>query len=178
MGSQQKFVDRVARLFVAKVDDCGFEKVEWWDGRAWVESQGRYNVLHDVLYDRYYARVSLTWQQTKLSSRLSEAGQLRTERSSLSLQNSQGLEKQCSAQAMQELQQLLVEQQQSLKEWSSILASRAEHAEQAREAAEQAGQDFAAALRVANGRSSGATGAAKSKSDHQVSFQEVPLECP
>lgn len=154
----QDFVDRVAKLCVTKVEECGFQKVEWWDGRGWRESRGRYNVLHDVVYDRYYARVRVEWQNSvaskspkRRSRRLPSSVLKRVVSASDSLPPVSllsgliGLES--SAPLMQELHKMLIEQHQDLKEWSEELTSRAEHAAEAEVAAEKAGRHFQEALK-------------------------------
>jgi len=57
----RSFMQQVARTFVSKAEALGFESVEWWNGREWRQSLGRYHVLHDTVYDKYHMRVRVRW---------------------------------------------------------------------------------------------------------------------
>eukprot|EP00931_Biecheleriopsis_adriatica_P060348 TRINITY_DN3622_c0_g2_i1.p1 TRINITY_DN3622_c0_g2~~TRINITY_DN3622_c0_g2_i1.p1 ORF type:complete len:414 (-),score=84.77 TRINITY_DN3622_c0_g2_i1:155-1366(-) len=60
-SGSRSFMQQVARKFVSKAEALGFESVEWWNGREWRQSLGKYHVLHDTVYDKYYMRIRVRW---------------------------------------------------------------------------------------------------------------------
>merc|ERR1712232_938520 len=60
-SARRSFMNQVAREFVSRVEALGFERVEWWSGREWRQSQGRFSILHDHVYDRYLMRLRVQW---------------------------------------------------------------------------------------------------------------------
>jgi len=60
-SSRRSFLEAVAREFVSRVEALGFEKVEWWTGKEWRKSQGRFHILHDNVYGQYHMRLRVKW---------------------------------------------------------------------------------------------------------------------
>jgi len=60
-SGKRSFLEAVAREFVYRVEALGFEKVEWWTGREWRKSQGRFHILHDNVYNKYHMRLRVRW---------------------------------------------------------------------------------------------------------------------
>jgi len=60
-SSSRSFVNQVAREFAFNVETMGFERIEWWNGREWKQSQGRYHILHDTVYDKIHMRLRVRW---------------------------------------------------------------------------------------------------------------------
>lgn len=60
-SGRRSFLEVVAREFVSRVEALGFEKVEWWTGREWRQSRGRFHILHDNVYDKYHMRLRVRW---------------------------------------------------------------------------------------------------------------------
>merc|ERR1719352_774287 len=61
VAGKRSFVKNLAREFASRVETLGFEKLEWWNGRDWREAQGRFHLLHDTVYDKYYMRLKVAW---------------------------------------------------------------------------------------------------------------------
>eukprot|EP00927_Polykrikos_kofoidii_P043306 TRINITY_DN37364_c0_g1_i1.p1 TRINITY_DN37364_c0_g1~~TRINITY_DN37364_c0_g1_i1.p1 ORF type:complete len:455 (-),score=76.33 TRINITY_DN37364_c0_g1_i1:71-1435(-) len=57
----RSFINQVAREFAARVEAFGFEQVEWWNGREWRRAQGKFHVVHDAVYEKYYMRLKVSW---------------------------------------------------------------------------------------------------------------------
>merc|ERR1712079_410924 len=60
-SSKRSFLEALAREFVSRVEALGFERVEWWTGREWRKSQGRFHILHDNVYNKYHMRLRVRW---------------------------------------------------------------------------------------------------------------------
>merc|ERR1712079_549764 len=60
-SSKRSFLEALAREFVSRVEALGFERVEWWTGREWRKSQGRFHILYDNVYDKYHMRLRVKW---------------------------------------------------------------------------------------------------------------------
>eukprot|EP00747_Dinoflagellata_sp_TGD_P030945 gnl/TRDRNA2_/TRDRNA2_134963_c0_seq1.p1 gnl/TRDRNA2_/TRDRNA2_134963_c0~~gnl/TRDRNA2_/TRDRNA2_134963_c0_seq1.p1 ORF type:complete len:595 (-),score=83.20 gnl/TRDRNA2_/TRDRNA2_134963_c0_seq1:31-1734(-) len=69
LPGRKSFIQQVAREFARRVEALGFERVEWGVGRDandWRESQGRFNIIHDTVCDRYYMRLRVHWPSRPL----------------------------------------------------------------------------------------------------------------
>jgi len=75
------FVKEVAREVALRAQALGFEHVEWWNGRGFHRSDGRFHIVHDALYDKYSVRLKVRWP-----SRLSSTEMLDLPRSQLSFE--------------------------------------------------------------------------------------------
>jgi len=101
-SGKRSFLEAVAREFVYRVEALGFEKVEWWTGREWRKSQGRFHILHDNVYNKYHMRLRVRW-----TDRLTPEDYVHEENTAAPQNQSQILE---------QLQQTLEMQRQMLEE--------------------------------------------------------------
>jgi len=62
-SNKRSFVNQVAREFALQVETFGFVRIDWWNGREWKQSQGRYHILHDTVYDKYHMRLRVRWPE-------------------------------------------------------------------------------------------------------------------
>lgn len=72
-SGSRTFINAAARFFASRVERIGFEQVEWWNGKEWRGSQGRFHLLHDNVYEKYYMRLRVRWLD-RLPPELGDSG--------------------------------------------------------------------------------------------------------
>eukprot|EP00927_Polykrikos_kofoidii_P077280 TRINITY_DN74238_c0_g1_i1.p1 TRINITY_DN74238_c0_g1~~TRINITY_DN74238_c0_g1_i1.p1 ORF type:complete len:490 (+),score=77.57 TRINITY_DN74238_c0_g1_i1:114-1583(+) len=73
-AGERPFIESVARRFAGKVEEMDLESVEWWSGREWRQSRGRYNIVHDTMYEQYYTRLRVKWNVTPVTEDVRSRG--------------------------------------------------------------------------------------------------------
>jgi len=55
------FMQQVGRSFAARVENLGFEQVEWWNGQEWIKKSGTYYIPYDRVYEKYLLKIRVRW---------------------------------------------------------------------------------------------------------------------
>lgn len=125
-AGSREFMQQVARAFVARAEALGFEQVEWWNGKHWRQSAGRYHILHDTVYDKYHMRIRVSWLARLPQEAVVEPRQpRRTHQRSFSLGQDQSPNLLDQMQLWLELQRQILEQQLQSKQQQQAPASEA-----------------------------------------------------
>lgn len=110
-NGERAFIDQVARLFVSKVEAQRFRRVEWWNGREWREQSKRYHLHKDPDNNRFFARIQVEWISGMPID--SGAGDFTLRRRRITSFTADVMT------PLQQLHEMLLEQQQLLKEFQA-----------------------------------------------------------
>eukprot|EP00747_Dinoflagellata_sp_TGD_P168948 gnl/TRDRNA2_/TRDRNA2_196608_c0_seq1.p1 gnl/TRDRNA2_/TRDRNA2_196608_c0~~gnl/TRDRNA2_/TRDRNA2_196608_c0_seq1.p1 ORF type:complete len:568 (-),score=106.58 gnl/TRDRNA2_/TRDRNA2_196608_c0_seq1:89-1792(-) len=137
LPSDRKLRDSVARRFASRLKDLGFLRVEWWSGKEWRGGEdGKFCILHDTMYDRYYMHLQVHWQGTAEAADLISGALCELEASQAlpgrkpSVSNDSADSAQLEA-VLQQLKQVVAMQQQLILHSARAQASAEERAERA-----------------------------------------------
>jgi len=70
LPSGRRLSDAVARCFAHQLNDLGFSRLEWWNGKEW---SNRYGIIKDTMCDRYNLRLRVHWSGIINSPKMRDA---------------------------------------------------------------------------------------------------------
>ncbi|CAJ1346989.1 unnamed protein product [Effrenium voratum] len=61
LPGSRRFSSQVAQALAGQLQEVGFASVEWWAGKDFKDTGGKYLVIHNAMYDKYTVRLRVKW---------------------------------------------------------------------------------------------------------------------
>ncbi|CAJ1375114.1 unnamed protein product [Effrenium voratum] len=61
LPGSRRFSSQVAQALAGQLQEVGFASVEWWAGKEFKDTGGKYLVIHNAMYDKYTVRLRVKW---------------------------------------------------------------------------------------------------------------------